>query len=92
MNVLIYAETAEGTFKKTALEAIFYGSKVAEKTGGKSIVLAIGPGEQAEMAKAGNYGAEKVLHAQGDQLDTANIAAYAEVLVAAAQKVRPNLS
>lgn len=83
MTVLTFIELAEGAIKKTSLEAIMYGSKLAEMLGGKNTVLAIGAGESGELQGAGKYGATKVLHASGANLEQANIMAYSEVLKAA---------
>ncbi|MFT5886458.1 MAG: electron transfer flavoprotein alpha subunit [Arcticibacterium sp.] len=85
MSVLVFAELADGAVKKTSLEAIYYGAKVAELVGGSTTVLAIGNASEADLAALGNYGANKVLHAADAKLESANIMAYAEVLTAAAK-------
>lgn len=87
MSVLIFSELEEGKIKKNSLEAIYYGSKVAELTGGEAVVLAIGGAEPAELEKAGAYGASKVMHAGGQELQEANIVAYADTLTAAATQM-----
>ena len=61
--ILIFTEIADGAIKKSSLEAVYYGSKVAEMMGTTATALAIGTADAAELAKAGNYGASKVLHA-----------------------------
>ncbi|MCR9062903.1 MAG: electron transfer flavoprotein subunit alpha/FixB family protein [Cytophagales bacterium] len=86
MSVLVYAEIAEGTLKNTSLEAIYYGSKVAEQTSQSLLVLAIGKAENTALEIAGNYGASKVLHANSSNLEVANIVAYSDVLTQAAEK------
>ncbi|MFT4733358.1 MAG: electron transfer flavoprotein alpha subunit [Algoriphagus sp.] len=88
MSVLVFAELADGAVKKTSLEAIYYGSKVAELVGGSTTVLAIGNASEADLASLGNYGAAKVLHAADAKLESANIMAYAEVLTAAAKSTK----
>ncbi|HLO43441.1 MAG TPA: electron transfer flavoprotein subunit alpha/FixB family protein [Leadbetterella sp.] len=80
MSVLVYTELAEGQFKKSSLEAIFYGSKVAAQIGGSMTVLAIGSASDEELAKAGNFGAIKVLHVNDANLAAENIMAYSKVL------------
>ena len=85
MSVLVYTELAEGQYKKTSLEAIFYGSKVAEIIGTELHVLAVGHAEKAELAIAGGYGASSVLHADANELKEQNIMAYGKVLIAAIQ-------
>jgi len=86
MSVLIYVELDNGSIKKTSLEAVAYGAKIAEKTGDKVAVLALGKADISELEKAGNYGAGKVLHAADDKLDHENSLAYADVLAQAAQQ------
>ncbi len=86
MSVLVYAEIAEGTLKNTSLEAIYYGSKVAEQISQSLLVLAIGKAENTALEIAGNYGASKVLHANSSNLEVANIVAYSDVLTQAAEK------
>jgi electron transfer flavoprotein alpha subunit len=86
MSVLIFIELDNGSIKKTSLETVAYGAKVALQTGGKAIVLAIGNAEFTELEKAGRYGAEKVLHAASEKLAHENSLAYADILVQAAQQ------
>lgn len=80
MSVLVYTELVDGQFKKSSLEAIFYGSKVAAQVGASMTVLAIGSASDDELAKAGNFGATKVLHANAQNLTSENIMAYSKVL------------
>ncbi|NIJ53918.1 electron transfer flavoprotein subunit alpha/FixB family protein [Dyadobacter arcticus] len=86
MSVLIYAELDNGSIKKTSLETIAYGVKVAAATGDHAVVLAIGSAEKRELEKAGHYGASKVLHASEEKLKHENSLAYADTLVQAAQQ------
>ncbi|GAB3337649.1 electron transfer flavoprotein subunit alpha/FixB family protein [Larkinella ripae] len=86
MSVLIFAELDEGALKKSSLEAIYYGSKVAEQTGTSATVLVLGEGSTDELAKAGRFGATKVLHASDAQLNEGNAMAYASVVAAAAEQ------
>lgn len=83
MNVLIFAESAEGKFKKAVYEAISYGKEVASKLGGEAIALCASAQmpSDAELASLGKYGASKVLKAS---INEDRPAAMAEALVAAA--------
>ncbi|MCP9763888.1 electron transfer flavoprotein subunit alpha/FixB family protein [Lacihabitans soyangensis] len=87
MSVLVYTELADGQFKKSSLEAIFYGSKVAAQVGGSMTVLAIGSASDDELSKAGYFGATKVLHANAQNLASENIMAYSKVLSETAKSV-----
>lgn len=86
MSVLIYVELDNGSIKKTSLEAVAYGAKVAEKTGEKAVVLAIGQAASSALEIAGNYGASKVLHASDEKLAHENSLAYADALAQAAEQ------
>ena len=41
MSVLVFADSSEGKFKKSAYEVVSYGKKVAEKLGSTCIAVAI---------------------------------------------------
>ncbi|MET3128813.1 electron transfer flavoprotein alpha subunit [Arcicella rosea] len=83
MSVLIFTELDNGAIKKSSLEAVFYGAELAKIQGTSVTVLAIGDASEAELAKAGNFGASKVLHANDARLAVSNIQAYASVLTEA---------
>ena len=78
--ILIFTEIVDGAIKKSSLEAIYYGSKVAEIMGTTATALVIGNVDAAELAKTGNFGAIKVLHANDTKLTNPNSIAYASVL------------
>jgi electron transfer flavoprotein alpha subunit len=52
MSVLIYVELDNGSIKKTSLEAVAYGAKVAEQLGEKATVLALGKAESCRTRKS----------------------------------------
>jgi electron transfer flavoprotein alpha subunit len=81
--VLIFTEIADGAIKKSSLEAVYYGSKVAQMMGTSAVALAIGKVDSAELAKIGSFGASKVLHANDAKLESANNMAYAATLIEA---------
>jgi electron transfer flavoprotein alpha subunit len=91
MSVLVFIELADGEIKKSSLEALYYGAKVAEMTGGSATALAIGEASEGELAKAGNYGVPKVLHANSERLSQPNIMAYSKVLIEATQQIGANI-
>ncbi len=83
MSVLVFAETSEGKFKKSAFEVTSYGKKVAEQLGTNVIVLAINSSNPALLY---TYGAEKVLNVSNDALKTFNSKIAANVIKQAAEK------
>lgn len=85
MSVLIFAEVENG-IRKSSQEAIFYGAKVAEMMGTSATVIVAGQASDSDLAKAGSFGASKVLHASDAKLTEPNGMAYATVVAAAAQQ------
>ena len=83
MSILIYAESAEGKFKKTAFELASYAKKVADETGSTVTAVAV---NAADASQLGKYGVDKVLNVKNDKLNSFNAKAYADVVKQAAQK------
>lgn len=83
MSILIYAESAEGKFKKVAFELASYAKKVAETTGSTVTALTINTSDVSELGK---YGVDKVLKISNDKLNQFNAKAYADVIRQAAEK------
>ena len=83
MSVLIYAESAEGKFKKVAFEIASYAKKVAEALGTTVTAVTINASDVSELGK---YGVDKVLKVTNDKLGKFNAKAYADVVKQAAQK------
>lgn len=83
MSILLYAEFAEGKFKKTALELASYAKKIAGETGTTVTALTINAANTAELGK---YGVDKVLNVKSDKLSAFSAKAYADAIKQAAQK------
>lgn len=83
MSILIYAESAEGKFKKVAFELASYAKKLAESLNTSVTALTINANDVSELSK---YGVDKVLKVTNDQLKNFSAKAYADVLKQAAQK------
>ncbi len=83
MSILIYAESAEGKFKKVAFELASYAKKVAETLGTTVTALTINAENVSELAK---YGVDKVLKVSNDKLAGFSAKAYADVIKQAAQQ------
>lgn len=76
MSVLVFADSSEGKFKKTAFEVVSYGKKVAEQLGSDLVVLTINGGDASELY---TYGAEKVVEVKND-LSSFNAKGYASII------------
>ena len=83
MSILIYAESAEGKFKKVAFELASYAKKIAETTGQTVTALTLNMSDVSELSK---YGVDKVLKVTSDKLANFTAKAYADVIKQAAQK------
>ena len=83
MSLLIYAESADGKFKKVAFELASYAKKVSESLGTTVTAVTVNAGNVSELA---NYGVDKVLKVTNDKLANFNAKAYADVVKQAAQK------
>lgn len=83
MSILIYAESAEGKFKKVAFELASYAKKVAEKMGTTVTAVTVNASDVSALSK---YGVDKVLKVNNDKLAAFNAKAYADVIKQAAQK------
>ena len=83
MSLLIYAESADGKFKKVAFELASYAKKVAESLGTTVTAVTVNAGDVSELS---NYGVDKVLKVTNDKLANFNAKAYADVVKQAAQK------
>jgi len=81
MSVLIYTEVAKGKIKKSSLEAVNYGSRIAEQLNTTATAVIIGDADISDLGKAG---AKKVLKLKNDKLsapDPAYITAAIEQAV-----------
>jgi electron transfer flavoprotein alpha subunit len=88
MSILIYAEYAEGKFKKVAFELASYAKKVAESLGTTVTAVTVNAGDVSELSK---YGVDKVLKVNNDKLAGFTAKAYADVIKQAAQKENAKL-
>lgn len=87
--VLVFAESQKGVFKKTALEAVYYGHKTAEILGSSCAAITLGPVENADIL--GQYGASKVYNVADQQLSGLDSQVYAAVIAAAADQLGASL-
>ncbi|NOR27044.1 MAG: electron transfer flavoprotein subunit alpha/FixB family protein [Lutibacter sp.] len=83
MSVLVFAETSEGKFKKSAFEVTSYGKKVAEQLSTNVVVLTINSNEPTLLYA---YGAEKILNVSNDDLKIFNAKIVANIIKQAAEK------
>ena len=77
MSVLVYTENWKGKFRKSTFEAVSYASESAKLLRTDVVALSFGEVTDDELSKLGNYGANKVLSAngvsKGDSQATSNL-------------------
>jgi len=83
MSVLVFADSSEGKFKKSAFEVVSYGKKVAEQLDSNVVAVTINVADASDLYK---YGAEKVVSVSNNQLATFNAKGVASVLQQVAEK------
>jgi electron transfer flavoprotein alpha subunit len=88
MSILIYAESADGKFKKVAFELASYAKKVATDMGTTVTAVSVNAGDVSELSK---YGVDKLLKISNDKLNGFTAKAYASVIRQAAQKENAQL-
>jgi electron transfer flavoprotein alpha subunit len=86
MPVLIYAENANGKFKKSTFEAVSYARAIADQTNTSLTAISIGDVNADGLASLGKYGVDKVLNVSNDKLKHFTNQAYASVIAEAAKK------
>ncbi|WP_194974540.1 electron transfer flavoprotein subunit alpha/FixB family protein [Aquiflexum lacus] len=81
MSVLVYIEHAEGSVKKTSLEAVSYGKALSDKLSfGEVVAVALGSISADELGKVGSAGASKVIHVNDNKLNEGIIQAHADAV------------
>ena len=86
MSVLIYAENADGKFKKSIFEAVSYARAIADQQNTTLTAISIGDVNADELNSLAKYGADKILNVSNAQLKNFVNQAYASVIAEAAKK------
>tara|TARA_R110002049_G_scaffold208648_2_gene379116 strand:+ start:3976 stop:4947 length:972 start_codon:yes stop_codon:yes gene_type:complete len=83
MSVLVYTESENGKFKKSAFEVASYAYAVAQQLGTTVTAISFNADSNDTL---GTYGVTKVLNISNDSLKTFNAKAYAHAIIEAAKK------
>ena len=81
MSVLVYTESENGSFKKTAFEVVSYAKAIATELGTTLTAVSINASNTSQL---GVYGADKVLEITNDSLANFDSQAYADAISQAA--------
>lgn len=91
MAVLVFAEQANGKFKKATLEACTYASDLASARGEQAEAVLIGEADASEIEKLGRYGVRKVYAFSGQAFQSFTLRAWIRAVEAAAQKAQAQI-
>ena len=83
MSILLYAESAEGKFKKVALELASYAKKVADTMGTTVTALTVNATDVSELSK---YGVNKAIKVSDSKLTGFSAKAYSNIIQQVAKK------
>jgi electron transfer flavoprotein alpha subunit len=88
-GILVFIEEREGKVKKTSLEALYAARKLADELKENVIAMRIGSGDPSvDLAQ---YGADKIIAAQHDLLQSYSAEGYCAALAQAAKNIQPRL-
>jgi electron transfer flavoprotein alpha subunit len=83
MSVLVYTESENGKFKKTAFEVASYAKAVASQLGTTVTAVTVNAADASALA---SYGVDKVLNISSSELDKFNAKSYASAISQAAKQ------
>lgn len=85
MSILVFAEQANGKFKKATLEACTYGADLAATQSTQAEAVIIGTVDTDEINRLGQHGIRKVWHIQEASLTAFTLRAWMGAIAAAAK-------
>jgi len=91
MAILVYTENWDGEFKKLSFELLSYASKLAEMTNDSVTALSIGQVAEEELARLGDYGAQKILKVESEDLNVLDNQVYTRIISEVAEKEAANV-
>jgi len=83
MSVLVYIENSEGKFKKSGFEVVSYAKAIATQLGTSLTAISIGNVADDDLKSLGNYGVDKVLTVNHQNLKSFVNQAYAAIIAQA---------
>lgn len=90
MSVLIFVDVLDGHIKKSSHEALTYGAKLAEQTGGTAEAVVIGNVTE-DLVALGQHGVKKIHQVQTDNLSQFDSQVYTKIIVQVAQQTGANV-
>lgn len=91
MNIIVFAENQDGSFKKSSFEAVSYAAQIAANHGGQVTAVSIGQIGSDKLAELANYGADAILNYSDAVFNQFTGEAYSKALAHAAKNKGANL-
>lgn len=85
MSVLVFIDTAEGHVKKASLEALTYGSKIADQLGVAAEGIVLGSVKD-DLSPLGKYGVKKIHHVNNESLNQMDSQVYSKLIAQLAEQ------
>lgn len=76
MSILVFAESIDGSFKKSTFEAVSYAAGI----GSPCVAVSIGNVDDSKLAELAKYGADKIVSIKSDKLNQFVAEAYAKAI------------
>ena len=80
MSILVFVEIADGSIKKSSLEAVSYGAELAAKNSDEVTGLVLGKIPENELDAIGKSGANKIMVVEDERLNKPLVSAYATAI------------
>lgn len=80
MSILVFAESIDGTFKKSTFEAVCYAAGIAKSTGTTCTAISIGNVDEGKAGELAKYGADKIITVKHDKLNNFIAEATAKII------------
>ncbi len=88
-EVMVFAEQRGGRLRKVALENVSAGRRVADQLGVELCAVLVGREVESLSDQLGQYGADRVCVAEGEELAEYTTSAYSHVLTSLAKEREP---
>ncbi len=86
MSVLIFVDHSDGRVKKSSLEALSYGAKIAEQTGTSAEGILLGTVTE-DLSTLGKYGVKKIYQVNKEILNQLDSQVFTNILAEAAKEL-----
>lgn len=88
-NIWVFIETANGEAKNVGLELLNEGKRLAQVKQEQVVAVVIGSNNEAAVKAAIAYGADQVIHVEGEEYKDFNTDGYANVMIQLVEKYQP---